>query len=77
MTRSRRKVNRITIIIELNHRYEIHSKFRNAINIRKRQMRLAKGMWVLSTIMTNIEEEKWHIDTKEDEEDDMMWGIEV
>ena len=40
-------------------------------------MRLAKGMWVLSTVMTNIEEEEWHIDTKEDEEDDMMWGIEV
>ena len=44
MTRSRRKVNRITRIIELTHRYEIHSKFRNAINIRKRQMRHAKGM---------------------------------
>lgn len=40
-------------------------------------MSLAKGMWVLSTVMTDIEEKEWHIDTKEDEEDDMMRGIEV
>lgn len=31
----------------------------------------AKGIGVLSTVMTDTEEGEWHIDTKEDEESDI------
>ena len=35
----------------------------------------AKGIGVLSVVMTDIEEGEWHIDTKEDEESDIWCEV--